>query len=121
MPTVKNSTAPADIQAQQVVLITESSPSPPACESTRSSSDRVVHGSILKNPSPVPVMDEPRTTRMPLRGLEQGSNYVIDKLNKLYIVYDETGQESRFHVEDFVGLFPSWPIIELSIAPTGST
>jgi hypothetical protein len=66
-------------------------------------------------------MDEPRKTGTLLRELEQGNNYVIDRPNKLYIVYDETGQESRFHVEDFVGLFPSWPIIELSIAPTGST
>ena len=122
MPTGKNSTAPAEKPAQQVVLITESSPSPPASKTPSTSSDRVARGSILKNPSPVPpVMDDPRTTGTPLRGLEQGNNYVIDRPNKLYIVYDETGQESRFHVEDFVGLFSSWPIIELSIAPTGST
>ena len=120
MPTVRNNTAPADKQAQPVVLITERSPSPPAFESPSTSGDRVARGSVLRNPSPVPpVVDEPPTTRQPLRGLEQGRNYVIDRPNKLYIVYDETGQETRFHVKDFVGLFPSWPIIEAVYCPNG--
>ena len=122
MPTLMNDTASTDKQAQPVVRITERSPSPSVFESPSTSDDRVARGSVLKNPSKAPtVVDEPATTRQPLQGLEQGSNYVIDRPNKLYIVYNETGQETRFHVEDFVGLFPSWPIIELSIAPTGST
>jgi hypothetical protein len=122
MPTLTNDTASTDKQAQPVVRITERSPSPSVFESPSTSDDRVARGSVLKNPSKAPtVVDEPATTRQPLQGLEQGSNYVIDRPNKLYIVYNETGQETRFHVEDFVGLFPSWPIIELSITPTGST
>ncbi len=68
-----------------------------------------------------PAVEQSPATNPSLCGLEQGRNCVIDRVNKLYIVYDETGQESRFHVEDFVGLFPSWPIIEFSIAPTGNT
>ncbi len=63
----------------------------------------------------------PSSRRSTLKGLEQGSDYIIDRQNKTYIVQDENGQESRFHVEDFVGLFPSWPIIEMLIAPTGSS
>jgi hypothetical protein len=59
--------------------------------------------------------------RLTLKGLEQGTNYIINRQNKMYIVHDENKQESRFHVEDFVGLFPLWPIIEMLIAPTGST
>ncbi len=39
----------------------------------------------------------------------------------MYIMRDNNKQEQQFHVEDFIGLFPAWPIIELSIAPTGST
>ena len=116
------STTPIDKPAQQVVRITEHSPSPPAFESPSTSVDKVTRGSILKNPSPVStVVDESPKARQPTRGLEQGSNYVIDRPNKLYIVYDENDQETRFHVEDFVGLFPSWPIIEMSIIPTGNT
>jgi hypothetical protein len=38
----------------------------------------------------------------------------------MYITQDNNKQEQRFHVEDFIGVFPAWPIIELSIAPTGS-
>jgi len=123
VPPDKGSTAPANKQGQQVVRITESSHSSPECDSPSTSSDKAARGgSILKNPSPVPpAVDKSPTANPSLRGLEQGRNCVIDRINKLYIVYDETGQESRFHVEDFVGLFPSWPIIELSIAPTGNT
>ena len=107
---------------RQVVRIAESTPSPPAAERPNKTDERVVRGSVLKNPSPVPpVLDEPLKARVLPRGLEQGRNYVIDRTNKLYIVEDENGQETRFHVEDFVGLFPSWPIIEMSIAPTGTT
>ena len=121
IPTPSN-TAPADTPTPHVDLITDSSPSPPASKTPSTSSDRVSCGSILKNPSPVPpAIDKPRTPGTPPRGLEQGQDFVIDRPNKLYIVYDETGQESRFHVEDFVGVFPSWPIIEMSIAPTGTT
>jgi hypothetical protein len=116
------SATPIDKPAQQVVRIADDSSSTPAFESPSTSTDGVARGSALKNPSPTPpAVNEPPTTRKLPRGLEQGSNYVIDRPNKLYIVYDENGQESRFHVEDFVGLFPSWPIIELSIIPTGNT
>ncbi len=60
------------------------------------------------------------STRPTLKGLEQGNNYFINRQNKIYIVYDENERESRFQVEDFVGLFPSWPIIEMLIVPTGN-
>ena len=56
-----------------------------------------------------------------LRDLEQGNNYVINRLNRLYISYNKNGQELRFHVKDFVGLFPSWLIVEMSVTLTGST
>jgi len=116
------STTLIEKSAQQVVRITEQSHSPPAFESPSTLVDRVTRGSILKNPSPESTeADESPKMRKPARGLEQGNNYVIDRPNKLYIVYDEDGHETRFHVEDFVGLFPSWPIIEMSIVPTGST
>jgi hypothetical protein len=68
-----------------------------------------------------PTTQAPSSGRLTLKGLEQGTNYIIDRQNKMYIVHSENKQESRFHIEDFVGLFPSWPIIEMSIAPTGST
>ena len=90
--------------------------------------DKTAPSSVLKNPSPAPAEgDNPPATRAlslggpSLRGLEQGNNYIIDRLHRLYISYDENGQESGIHVKDVVGLFPSWPIIEMSITPTGST
>jgi hypothetical protein len=128
VPILKKDTSPPIKQAQPVIKINEN-PTPAALqESPATSDDNTVPSSVLKKTSPTPAKgDEPPTTQAPssgrliLKGLEQRTNYIIDRQNKMYIVHDENEQESRFHVEDFVGLFPSWPIIEMSIAPIGST
>jgi hypothetical protein len=50
--------------------------------SSDSPADRTARSSVLKNPSPAHVVvNKPQTARWPLRGLEQGSNYVINRLN----------------------------------------
>ena len=114
IPTLNDDTPPPTEHAR----IDGSPMPPPLRKSSDGPADRNTRSSVLKNPSPAPaVVDEPPTARRPLRGLEQGSNYIMDRLNKLYIVYDENDQESRFHVEDFVGLFPSWSIINRSPQP----
>jgi hypothetical protein len=121
-------TPPPIKQAQPIVKINENPTSAALQESPATLDDNTAPSSVLENRSPAPAKgDKPPTTqalssgRLTLKGLEQGTNYIIDRQNKMYIVYDENEQESRFHVEDFVGLFPSWPIIKMSIAPTGST
>ena len=128
LPTLNNDMPPPEKQAQPVVRI-DNNPTPPLSrESSTTLGDKTAPSSVLKNPSPAPAEgDSSPTTQAsslggpPLRDLDQGNNYVIDRLNRLYISYNENGQESRFHVKDFVGLFPSWPIVEMSITPTGST
>ena len=119
---------PPDKQAQPVVRIDDNPTPPLSRESSTTLGDKTAPSSVLKNPSPAPAEgDNPPTTQASslggpsLRGLEQWNNYVIDRLNRLYILYDANRQESRFHVKDFVGLFRLWPIIEMPITPTGST
>ena len=127
VPTLSNDTPP-DKQAQPVVRI-NNNPTPPLLrENSTTPSSKIAPHSVLKNPSSAQANgDDPPTSRTlssgdhSLRGLEQGNNYTINRFNKLYIVYDENGQESRFHVKEFVGFFPLWPIIEMSIAPAGNT
>jgi hypothetical protein len=70
-------------------------------ESPATSDNNTAPSSDLKNPSPTPAKgDESPTTQAPslgsltLNGLERGSNYVIDRQNKMYIVYNENKQES---------------------------
>jgi hypothetical protein len=128
VPILNKGTFPPEQQAQPVVRINDNPIPSSLRESPATLDDNTAPSSVLKNPSPAPAKgDESPTTQAPssgsltLNGLEQGSNYVIDRQNKMYIVYNENKQESRFHVEEFVGLFPSWPIIEMLIAPTGST
>jgi hypothetical protein len=49
------------------------------------------------------------------------SRSIIDRQRKLLIEKDDDLHEKMFHVEDFVGLYPSWPIIELAISLMGNT
>jgi hypothetical protein len=45
---------------------------------------------------------------------------ILNKQHKLLISLDDDGSDTMFHVEDFVNLYPLWPIIELAIAPMGN-
>jgi hypothetical protein len=45
---------------------------------------------------------------------------VHDRQNMLFTAYSDNGmKETSYHVTDFAGLYPVWPIIEFSMAPTG--
>ncbi len=127
VPTLSNDTPP-DKQAQPVVRI-NNNPTPPLLrENSTTPSNKIAPHYVLKNPSSAQADgDDPPTSRTlslgghSLRGLEQGNNYTINRSNKLYIVYNENGQESKFHVKEFVGLFSMWPIIEKLITPAANT
>ena len=45
---------------------------------------------------------------------------ILNKQRKLLINLGEDGQKKELHVEDFVGLYPAWPIVEVAILPTGN-
>ncbi len=45
---------------------------------------------------------------------------ILNKQSKLLINLGEDGQKKAFHVEEFVGLYPAWPIVEVAILPTGN-
>ncbi len=45
---------------------------------------------------------------------------ILDRHRKLLIYLGEDGHNKAFQVEDFVGLYPVWPIMEVAILPTGN-
>jgi hypothetical protein len=45
---------------------------------------------------------------------------ILDRYCKLLIILGEDGHNKAFHVEDFIGLYPAWPIVEVAISPTGN-
>ena len=45
---------------------------------------------------------------------------ILDRHRKLLINLGEDGHNKNFYVEDFVGLYPAWPIVEVAILPTGN-
>jgi hypothetical protein len=47
---------------------------------------------------------------------------ILDRDQKLYRVYSDDGlKETAYHVIDFAGFHPIWPIIEFSMTPTGAS
>jgi hypothetical protein len=47
---------------------------------------------------------------------------ILDKEQKLYRVYTDDGlKETAYHVIDFAGFYPIWPIVEFSMVPTGAS
>jgi len=47
---------------------------------------------------------------------------ILDRDNKLYRVYSDNGlKETAYHVVDFAGFYPIWPIVEFLMAPTGAS
>jgi hypothetical protein len=47
---------------------------------------------------------------------------ILDKEQKLYRVYTDDGlKETAYHVVDFAGFYPIWPIVEFSMVPTGAS
>jgi hypothetical protein len=112
-------------ECHPAVTINEEPIVSPASECSTTASSNSTRGSALKNPSPAQATNNesptPSLDEFTLKGLEQGENYIINWSQKIYITRDDDKQEQRFHVEDFIGVFPAWPIIELLIAPTGST
>jgi hypothetical protein len=47
---------------------------------------------------------------------------IHDRSQKLICMFSDDGmEETSYHVIDFAGLYPIWPIVELSMSPTGNT
>jgi hypothetical protein len=127
-PNPNEDTPPPNKLTHPAVTINEEPITSPALECSTTTGNTSTRGSALKNPSPAQATDDvppmpqvPSLGKFTLKGLEQGTNYIIHRNQKMYSMRNNNKQEQWFHVEDFIGLFPAWPVIELSIAPTGST
>jgi hypothetical protein len=47
---------------------------------------------------------------------------IYDQDQKLYRVFSDDGmKETAYHITDFTGFYPVWPIVEFSMTPTGAT
>ena len=53
--------------------------------------------------------------------IEQGDGVIHNRANKLLREVKSGHEAYSFHIEDFTGLFPVWPILELAMLPTGQT
>jgi hypothetical protein len=53
---------------------------------------------------------------------ENQSKEIRDRSQKLLCAFSEDGtKETSYHVTNFAGLYPVWPIIEFYMSPTGNT
>jgi hypothetical protein len=47
---------------------------------------------------------------------------ILDREQKLYRVYSDDGlKETAYHIVDFAGFYPIWPIVEFSMVPAGAS
>ncbi len=47
---------------------------------------------------------------------------IYDQDRNLYRVFSDNGvKETAYHVTNFAGSYPVWPIVEFSMTPTGAT
>ncbi len=78
--------------------------------------------SILQHTPATPPAEKstPSTIKVP-QSNKPARKTIINGQHKLLIAIDKDGHEKMFHVEDFVGLCPAWPIIKLAISPSGNT
>jgi hypothetical protein len=51
----------------------------------------------------------------------KGDGVAFDRANKLLREMKSGHEVDSYHVEDFAGLFPVWPIVELAMSPTSQT
>ncbi len=77
---------------------------------------------ILQGTPPTEMTDQTTTGPSDFQSTNNPSRrMILDRHCKLLINVGEDGHNKAFHVEDFIGLYPAWPIVEVAILPTGNT
>jgi hypothetical protein len=76
---------------------------------------------ILQGTPPVETMDQTTTGPSDFQSTNDPSRrMILDRHRKLLINLGEDGHNKAFHVEDFIGLYPAWLILEVALSPTGN-
>jgi hypothetical protein len=90
---------------------------PPMCNPATTTTPR----SILRGAPPAEATKQATTEATDFQMNDDPSRKtILDKQRKLLINLGKDGHNKAFHVEDFVGLYPAWPIVEVAILPTGN-
>jgi hypothetical protein len=108
-----------DLTVESTVRINETPISDPPNITKATSAEKQAPSSILRHTPTAPpaeTMSPPSNKESTLNIPVKGS--IIDRQRKLYIEVGDDMHKKTFHVEDFFGLYPSWPIIELAISPS---
>jgi hypothetical protein len=104
------------------IRINESPASAPPSINQATSARKQTPSSILRHaPTAPPTVSATSLTIMDSLSEVPASRSIIDRQCKLLIEIDDDGHKKMFHLEDFVSLYPSWPIIKLTISPMGNT
>jgi hypothetical protein len=113
LPPSKDSPTTSPGQATVRINNTPESDPPMTSQATTSTTRSILQGSTTHQITPE--TDNFQTNNDPSR------KTILTKQKKLLINLGEDGQRKAFHVEDFAGLYPTWPIIKVANLPTGNT
>jgi hypothetical protein len=112
----------ADPTVELTVRINESPASAPPSINQATSARKQTPSLILRHaPTAPPAVSATSPTIKDSLSEVPASGSIIDRQRKLLIEIDDDVHKKMFHVEDFVGLYPSWPIIKTAISPMGNS
>jgi hypothetical protein len=105
-----------------IVRINETPESDPAASNPTMASTPQAPQLILHGTPPAKMTDQTMTGLSEFQSTNNSSRRtILDRHCKLLINLGEDGHNKAFHVEDFIGLYPAWPIVEVAISPTGNS
>jgi hypothetical protein len=106
---------PTDNTTVRINETPDSNP-PMSNPSTTTTSQSILRGATLAE-----MTDQTTTEATEFQPIDSPSRKtILDRHRKHLISLGEDRHNKTFHVEDFVGLYPAWPIVEVAISPTGN-
>ncbi len=94
---------------------------PPPMNNSALGSTPIAPYSIIRSAPPA---DTTKQTPTEATDFERDNNpakkTILDRNCRLLITLGDDGNKKSFHVEDFAGLYPVWPIVEVAILPKGN-
>jgi hypothetical protein len=117
---ISPSTSPnPDPTNNATVRINETLESDPPMSNPMTATTPQAPRSILRGTPPAEMTDQNMTGPSDFQSTNNPSRrMILDRHCKLLINLGEDGHNKAFHVEDFIGLYPAWPIVEVAILPT---
>jgi hypothetical protein len=104
----------ARVRINDAAVTVEVEPTPPAPTTSRRSILQSTSMSVSQESNSSISKDDASQSRSHLKEVHNHTNMLFQALS------DDGMKETSYHISNFAGLYPVWPIIKFSMAPTGA-